>query len=92
LIRAGKVTAMFAGGCDAPIFPETFGAFCAVGALTRHNDDPSSASRPYDKTHAGIVLAEGGAMLVLEDLEVAVARCADLRRHSRTWRNQRRRQ
>jgi 3-oxoacyl-[acyl-carrier-protein] synthase II len=76
LIRAGKVTAMLAGGSDAPIFPETFAAFCAVGSLTRHNDDPQRASRPYDAGHDGIVLGEGGATLVLEELESALARKA----------------
>ena len=76
LINCGKVKAILAGGSDAPIFPETFAAFCAVGALSRHNDDPQRASRPYDKTHDGIVLGEGGATLVLEDLECAVARGA----------------
>jgi 3-oxoacyl-[acyl-carrier-protein] synthase II len=76
LIRAGKVSALLAGGSDAPIFPETFGAFCAVGALTRHNDDPKGACRPYDAGHDGIVLGEGGATLVLEALESAVARGA----------------
>ena len=76
LIQAGKVTAMLAGGSDAPIFPETFAAFCSVGALTRHNLDPQGASRPYDATHDGIVLGEGGATLVLEDLEAARSRGA----------------
>jgi 3-oxoacyl-[acyl-carrier-protein] synthase II len=76
LIRTGKIKAVLAGGSDAPIFPETFAAFCAVGALARHNDDPLRASRPYDKAHDGIVLGEGGATLVLEDLELAVARGA----------------
>jgi 3-oxoacyl-[acyl-carrier-protein] synthase II len=71
LIKCGKLTAALAGGCDAPIFPETFAAFCAVGALTRHNDDAARASRPYDKSHDGIVLSEGGATLVLEDLDTA---------------------
>jgi 3-oxoacyl-[acyl-carrier-protein] synthase II len=73
LIRAGKVSAMLAGGSDAPIFPETFAAFCAVGALSRHG-----ASRPYDKAHDGIVLGEGGATVVLEDLDSAVARGAHI--------------
>jgi 3-oxoacyl-(acyl-carrier-protein) synthase len=76
LIRSGKVTAMLAGGTDAPIFPETFAAFSALGVLTRHNEDPQRASRPYDKGHDGIVLGEGGATLVLEDLDSAVARGA----------------
>ena len=73
LIRAGKAAAMLAGGADAPIFPETFAAFCAVGALTRNG-----ASRPYDKRHDGIVLGEGGATVVLEDLESALARGAHI--------------
>ena len=73
LIKCGKVKAILAGASDAPIFPETFAAFCAVGALTRHTE---RASRPYDKTHDGIVLGEGSATLVLEDLEVALARGA----------------
>lgn len=76
VIRAGRVTAMLAGGSDAPIFPGTFAAFCAFGALTRHTDDPQRASRPYDRTHDGIVLGEAGATLVLEDLDAAVARGA----------------
>lgn len=76
LIKFGKVKAILAGGCDAPIFPETFGAFCAVGALTRHNDDPLRASRPFDKLHDGIVLGEGAGTLVLEDLDCAMARGA----------------
>jgi 3-oxoacyl-[acyl-carrier-protein] synthase II len=76
LIKCGKVKALLAGGCDAPIFPETFASFCAFGALTRHNEDPQRASRPYDKLHDGIVLGEGGGALVLEDLDVALARGA----------------
>jgi 3-oxoacyl-[acyl-carrier-protein] synthase II len=76
LIKCGKVKAMLAGGADAPIFPETFAAFCSIGALTRHNHDPQGASRPYDEAHDGIVLGEGGATLVLEDLDFAVARGA----------------
>jgi 3-oxoacyl-[acyl-carrier-protein] synthase II len=76
LIRSGKVKAILAGGCDAPIFPETFAAFSAFGALTRHNAEPQRASRPYDKGHDGIVLSEGGGTLVVEDLEFALARGA----------------
>lgn len=77
LIKSGKVKAILAGGCDAPIFPETFASFCAFGALaTGHNDQPQRASRPYDKRHAGIVLGEGGGTLVLEDMEFALQRGA----------------
>jgi 3-oxoacyl-[acyl-carrier-protein] synthase II len=77
LIKCGKVNAIVAGGCDAPIFPETFASFCAFGALSSgFNDEPHRASRPYDKLHAGIVLGEGGGTLVLEDLDFALARGA----------------
>jgi 3-oxoacyl-(acyl-carrier-protein) synthase len=77
LIKSGKLKAVLTGGCDAPIFPETFASFCAFGALASgHNDQPHRASRPYDKAHAGIVLGEGGGTLVLEDMEFAVARGA----------------
>jgi 3-oxoacyl-[acyl-carrier-protein] synthase II len=77
LIKNGKVKAVLAGGCDAPIFPETFASFCAFGALSAgHNNEPHRASRPYDKLHAGIVLGEGGGTLVLEDLDFALARGA----------------
>jgi 3-oxoacyl-[acyl-carrier-protein] synthase II len=77
LIKAGKVKAILAGGCDAPIFAETFASFCAFGALSsQHNDQPHRASRPYDKLHAGIVLGEGGGTLVLEELDSALARGA----------------
>ena len=77
-IKLGKAKVSLAGASDAPIFPATFGAFCSFGALTTRNHDPQGASRPYDKLRDGIVLAEGGATLVLEDLEFAVARGAKI--------------
>jgi 3-oxoacyl-[acyl-carrier-protein] synthase II len=64
------------GGCDAPIFPLAFGAFCALGALTKRNDAPRKASRPYDLQRDGIVISEGAATLVLEELDVARERGA----------------
>ena len=64
------------GGCDAPVFPLAFGAFCALGALTKRNDAPRKASRPYDLQRDGIVISEGAATLVLEELDVARERGA----------------
>lgn len=64
------------GACDAPVFPLAFGAFCALGALTKRNDAPHKASRPYDLQRDGIVISEGAATLVLEELEIARERGA----------------
>jgi 3-oxoacyl-[acyl-carrier-protein] synthase II len=70
-IREGTSTMAVVGGCDAPIFPLAFGAFCALGALSKRNDAPRKASRPYDNLRDGIVISEGAATLVLEDLDIA---------------------
>jgi 3-oxoacyl-[acyl-carrier-protein] synthase II len=72
--RTAKVA--LAGASDASIFPTALGAFCALGALTKRNDEPKKASRPYDLLRDGLVLSEGGATLVLEDLEFALQRGA----------------
>ena len=58
--------------------PIIFDAFCSLGALTKRNDDPTKASRPYDLLRDGIVLAEGGATVILEELEAAMARGATI--------------
>jgi 3-oxoacyl-[acyl-carrier-protein] synthase II len=70
-IAKGASTVAVVGGVDAPIFPLAFGAFCALGALTKRNDSPKTASRPYDRLRDGIVIAEGAATLILEELEFA---------------------
>ena len=70
-IAGGKARVAVAGGCDAPIFPLSFAAFCALGALTKRNNAPGKASRPYDLLREGLVIGEGAATLVLEDLEFA---------------------
>ncbi len=70
-IAAGASTVAVVGGCDAPIFPLAFGAFCALGALTKRNDSPQRASRPYDLLRDGIVISEGAATLILEEMEFA---------------------
>ena len=76
LIRDGRATAMLAGGVEAPLAPLTFGSFSLIRVLTTRNDDPATASRPFDAGRDGFVMAEGGAMLVLEDLDHAKARGA----------------
>ena len=78
VISAGKAKVAIVGGCDAPIFPLSFGAFCALGALSKRNDAPEKASRPYDSLRDGIVIAEGAATLVLEELEFAQDRGAPI--------------
>ena len=75
-IAEGSSTVAVVGGCDAPIFPLSFGAFCALGALTKRNDSPQKASRPYDLLRDGLVISEGAATLVLEEMEFAYERGA----------------
>ncbi|CAA9566826.1 MAG: 3-oxoacyl-[acyl-carrier-protein] synthase, KASII [uncultured Thermomicrobiales bacterium] len=76
IIRDGRATAMLAGGIEAPLAPLTFGSFSLIRVLTTRNDDPGTASRPFDADRDGFVMAEGGAMMVLEDLDHARARGA----------------
>jgi minimal PKS ketosynthase (KS/KS alpha) len=76
LIREGSVDRMIAGASDAPISPITMACFDAIKATTPRLDDPASASRPFDGSRNGFVLAEGAAMFVLEELEHARRRGA----------------
>jgi 3-oxoacyl-(acyl-carrier-protein) synthase len=75
-IRRGHARAMFTGGFDAAITPLSMAAFDCIRALSRRNDHPAGASRPFDAHRDGFVAAEGGALLVQEDLEFALARGA----------------
>lgn len=77
-IRRGDATAMIAGGSEKGITPISMAAFDNMKALSRYNDDPQSASRPFDATRDGFVMGEGAAMLILEDLEYAKARGATI--------------
>jgi 3-oxoacyl-[acyl-carrier-protein] synthase II len=77
-IAGGKAKVAITGGCDAPLIPLSFAAFCALGALSSRTDDPRKASRPYDLMRDGIVLSEGAGTLVLEDLEFALNRGAHI--------------
>ena len=76
LIRDGRVEAMLAGGVEAPLAPLTFGAFDIIKVLTGRNDDPATASRPFDRDRDGFVMAEGGATLILEEWQRAEQRGA----------------
>ena len=76
MIRRGLADVMFAGGAEAPVARIGVAGFNAMGALSTRNDDPAGASRPFDAERDGFVLAEGGAVLVLEELERAMARGA----------------
>jgi 3-oxoacyl-[acyl-carrier-protein] synthase II len=78
LIRDGYADVMIAGGAEAPLAPLCFGAFSIIRAMSTRNDDPSSASRPFDKDRDGFVMGEGAAVLVLEEYDRAVARGAKI--------------
>lgn len=75
-IRRGDADVMVSGGVEAPLFPLTFGAFSLIRAMSTRNDDPATACRPFDKGRDGFVMAEGGAIMVLESEEHAVKRGA----------------
>lgn len=77
-IRRGQADAMLAGGAEAGLIKVAIGAFNSMHALSRRNDDPQRASRPFDKERDGFVFAEGGGCLVLEELEFARARGAQI--------------
>jgi 3-oxoacyl-[acyl-carrier-protein] synthase II len=75
-IREGWEDIALAGGTEAPITPLCLNSFCSMRALSTRNEDPVHASRPFDKQRDGFVLAEGGAVVVLESLDHALARGA----------------
>jgi len=78
LIRLNKADAILTGGSESVIFESGVGGFNAMKALSERNDDPKTASRPYDKDRDGFVMGEGAGSLVLEELEHAVRRGAKI--------------
>ena len=77
-IRMGKASVMIAGGSEAPITKSSIGGFSASQALSKNNDNPQQASRPFDADRDGFVAGEGAGALILEDLEHAISRGAKI--------------
>lgn len=77
-IHYGRNEVMIAGGAEAPICPISVGGFEAMKALSTRNDDPTTASRPFDADRDGFVMGEGGGALVLEELNHALKRGAKI--------------
>ena len=78
IIQRGDADAMIAGGTEAAITPMGVGGFAAMKALSTRNDDPEHACRPFDKDRDGFVVGEGAGILILEELEFARARGANI--------------
>lgn len=77
-VSRGEADVMLAGGAEAPLSPLSYGAFAIIRAMSTRNDDPATASRPFDRERDGFVMAEGAAVLVLEERERAMARGASV--------------
>jgi 3-oxoacyl-[acyl-carrier-protein] synthase II len=75
-ITRGEADVMLSGGAEAPLAPLCFGAFAIIRAMSTRNDDPTAASRPFDKDRDGFVMAEGSVVVVLEERTRALARGA----------------
>jgi 3-oxoacyl-[acyl-carrier-protein] synthase II len=78
IIRRNDADVMIAGGSEAAITPLGFGGFCSLKALSTRNDEPERASRPFDKTRDGFVMGEGSGVVILEELEHAKKRGANI--------------
>lgn len=78
IIRRGQADVMVTGGSEAAVLPLAIGAFSTMHAMSRRNDDPQRASRPFDKDRDGFVLSEGSAVVVLEERDHAMKRGAPI--------------
>ncbi len=77
-IASGDADVVIAGGSETPLYPLCYGSFSLIRAMSTRNDDPATASRPFDLKRDGFVMAEGAAILIVEVLEHAVARGAKI--------------
>lgn len=77
-IAKGEVDIMIAGGVEAPLIPFSLAAFSVTGVMSKRNDEPQKACRPFDRNRDGQVLGEGGGILILENLESALRRGANI--------------
>lgn len=78
VVRRGDADMMVAGGAEAALHPLMMAGFDVMGALSRYNDDPTTACRPFDSTRDGFVMSEGAAIVILESEEHALARGAHI--------------
>src|SRR4030095_9070005 len=77
-IRRGSADVMIAGGAEASLLPLAMAGMNVMGALSTRDDEPETASRPFDKTRDGFVMGEGAGIVILEELEYARARGANI--------------
>ena len=77
-IKIGSLDVVITGGSEAPIIPMSMAGFCSNKSLSRRNDEPELASRPWDKDRDGFVMGEGGGIIILEDYEHAKRRGAEI--------------
>ncbi len=78
IIQRGDATIMAAGGSEAAVTPLAFAGFCNMKAMSTRNEDPKTASRPFDKDRDGFVMGEGAGILILEELDHALNRGANI--------------
>lgn len=78
ILQRGEAQVMITGGTEATITPLSFAGFCSAHAMSTRNDDPKRASRPFDRERDGFVMGEGSGILVLETLDHALARGANI--------------
>ncbi len=78
IIQRGEADLIIAGGTESTITPTSMAGFCSAKAMSTHNDEPARASRPFDAERDGFVMGEGAGIIILESLESAKARGADI--------------
>lgn len=78
IVQSGRAVAMIAGGAEGSVIPLAMAGFCAAKSLSTRNDDPTHASRPFDRDRDGFIMGEGAGIVILEELEHAKARKAKI--------------